>query len=151
NASATSFSLNSTATASACDLGEIGSLNNGACETNTTTVLPQPLASIVQSPVTSTLSVSQAEAFGTVTYGAITGFASGSASPSAYVTAGVASFHGEWDDVITVVSPTLAAGTPTNLLLTFHVAGTVNCTTESSAQVIGSLEYGSNGILNISD
>jgi len=149
---ADAFSLNATVVASACNEGEIGMLNNGACNTQTTTILPQPLSSIVLNPLVSTIDVAQAEAYGTVTYGRVTGFASASASPINYVTSGTSEFLGQWTDTFTVTSATLPPGTPVDLMLYLELTGTLACSgpTGNAAQEVGNLEWGLNGIMSVS-
>jgi hypothetical protein len=149
-ATASPFSLSSSTAASACNVGEIGSLNNGACNTESNSVPFQPLASITQAPIISTIDVAQGEAYGTVTYGLVTGFASGSATPNAYATSGGGQFIGQWTDTLTVTSATLAPGTPVNLQATLVFTGSVGCS-DGSASIEGDFDFGLNAPLVASD
>lgn len=145
---ADNFSLSATATASACNEGEIGSLNNGACNTFSSAVTSPN--SIVLSPVISTIDVASAQASGSVTYGSVTGSASASASPTDEPSSGSSQFIGEWNDTLTVTSATLSQGTPVNLEFTLTVSGSVTCSPatvlSNSGQVSGQFEFGLNVI-----
>lgn len=144
------FSLSATATASACNEGELGSLNNGSCNTLSNAVTGPPSNSIVFNPLISTIDVASAEASGSVTYGSVTGLASASASPTLqYPTAGSSQFIGNWADTLTVASATLSPGTPVNLEFTLTVSGSVVCSPSSpgnAGQVFGQFEFGLNVI-----
>ncbi len=141
---ASAFSLTATATASACNEGQVG--NNGVC--NTSTVTANSLTSIAIGPVMSTIFQAQAESYGTVNYGYITGFSSGSAGPDNYVTNGGGGFDGQFADTVTVTSSTLPMGTAVNLRFSLTVSGSLFCSsplgTTAQAQVLGDLVYGLN-------
>lgn len=80
-------------------------------------------------PVVESLPGASASVSGSVDYGLIVaGLSAMSAANTSSFSGGAdAGFDGSWYDVLTVASPTLAPGTPVNLLFTLTTAGSLSC------------------------
>jgi hypothetical protein len=136
---ADAFDLSANAVASACSV-----LAFPPCDTQQLETGLIPINSIVVSPINASLSVSvggdsataSAETSGTVTYGQITGFVTGSASEAnpgpagidSTSTSGQGTFIGQWQDTLTITSSSLQAGTPVTLDFTLLTNASLSCT-----------------------